>query len=241
MINVEFFVNNELIDIIQVVGFPFKLIKTILGQGQLDSRGGTRSYSCELPSTVNNLRILRLNNELNNNQKFYTTLSYDLIINIDSQRFFTGKLYVQSYNKKSISCYFISNNIDWSNLLQGKNLRDLENFEIEFKGMETVLANQQSQNAQSAAVSIGSQEAGNQMAERQMAAQLQQNEIQGEYQSRADEKDKVDTMLGMSQQRLGAANDARAAATKSIIGGVTGLVGSAAGSGLMGKAITLPK
>lgn len=88
------------------------------------------------------------------------------------------------------------------------------------------LANQQSQNAQSAAVSIGSQEAGNQMAERQMAGQLQQNEIQGEYQARADEKDKVDTMLGMSQQRLGAANAARDAATKSIIGGVTGLAGS---------------
>lgn len=145
MINVEFFVNNELIDIVQVVGFPFKLIKTILGQGQLDSRGGTRSYSCELPSTVNNLRILRLNTELNNNQKFYSTLSYDLIINIDSQRFFTGKLYIQSYNKTSISCYFISNNIDWSNLLQGKNLKDLENFEFEFKGMQTVLANQQAQ------------------------------------------------------------------------------------------------
>ena len=103
------------------------------------------------------------------------------------------------------------------------------------------LASQQSQNAQSAAVSIGSQEASNQAAERQMAGQLQENEIQGEYQARAAEKDKVDTMLGMSQQRLGAANDARAAATKSIIGGVTGLVGSAAGSGLMGKAITLPK
>ena len=39
------------------------------------------------------------------------------------------------------------------------------------------LANQQSQNAQSAAVSIGSQEASNQAAERQMAGQLQQNEI----------------------------------------------------------------
>ena len=103
------------------------------------------------------------------------------------------------------------------------------------------LANQQSQNAQTAAVSIGSQEAGNQMAERQMASQLQENEIQGDYQSRAAEKDKVDTMLGMSQQRLGAANDARAAATKSIIGGVTGLVGAAAGSGKMGKAISLPK
>ena len=88
------------------------------------------------------------------------------------------------------------------------------------------LANQQSQNAQSAAVSIGSQEASNQAAERQMAGQLQQNEIQGEYQSRAEEKDKVDTMLGMSQQRLAAANTARDAATKSIIGGVAGVAGS---------------
>jgi hypothetical protein len=88
------------------------------------------------------------------------------------------------------------------------------------------LANQQSQNAQSAAVSIGSQEASNQMAERQMAAQLKQNEIQGQYQSRADEKDKVDTMLGMSQQRLASANAARDAATKSIIGGVAGVAGA---------------
>lgn len=88
------------------------------------------------------------------------------------------------------------------------------------------LANQQSQNAQSSAVSIGQQEASNQMAERQMASQIQQNEIQGQYQARADEKDKVDTMLGMSQQRLGAANAARDAATKSIIGGVAGVVGS---------------
>jgi len=96
------------------------------------------------------------------------------------------------------------------------------------------LANQQTQNAQGAAVSIGQQEAGNQAAERQMAAQLQSNEIQGEYQSRADEKDKVDTMLGMSQQRLGAANDARAGATKAIVGGVAGLAGSAMKSGKLG-------
>ena len=34
-------------------------------------------------------------------------------------------------------------------------------------------------------------------------------------------------MLGMSQQRLGAANAARDAATKSIIGGVSGLAGAA--------------
>ena len=89
------------------------------------------------------------------------------------------------------------------------------------------LAGQQSANAQSASASIGQQEAGNQMAERQMAGQLQQQELSGAYASRAAEKDKTDTMLGMSQQRLGAANDARDAATKSIIGGVSGLAGSA--------------
>lgn len=88
------------------------------------------------------------------------------------------------------------------------------------------LAGQQSQNAQAASASIGNQEAGNQMAERQMAGQLQNQELQGAYASRAAEKDKVDTMFGMSQQRLGAANAARDSATKSIIGGVTGAIGS---------------
>tara|TARA_B110000858_G_scaffold89030_1_gene102824 strand:- start:281 stop:913 length:633 start_codon:yes stop_codon:yes gene_type:complete len=88
------------------------------------------------------------------------------------------------------------------------------------------LAGQQSQNAQAASASIGSQEAGNQMAERQMAGQLQSQELQGAYGARAAEKDKTDTMLGMSQQRLGAANAARDSATKSIIGGVTGIAGS---------------
>jgi hypothetical protein len=85
------------------------------------------------------------------------------------------------------------------------------------------MAGQQNQNAQQAATSIGKQEAGNQAAERQMAGQLQQQEVQGAYASRAAEKDKVDTMLGMSQQRLGAANTARDAATKSIVGGVAGV------------------
>ena len=89
------------------------------------------------------------------------------------------------------------------------------------------LANQQSQNAQQAAVSIGSQEAGNQMAERGMAAKLDVMEREGEQASRDAEREKVETLLGMSQQRLGAANAARAAATKSIIGGVGNIVGAA--------------
>lgn len=84
------------------------------------------------------------------------------------------------------------------------------------------MAGQDSQNAIGAAASIGKQEAGNQLAERQMQAQLNQQDIQGQYQSRAAEKDKTDTMLGMSQQRLGAAQNAQQAATKSIIGGVAG-------------------
>jgi hypothetical protein len=88
------------------------------------------------------------------------------------------------------------------------------------------LSQQQTANAQSASASIGQQEAKNQMAERQMAGKLQSQELQGAYDSRAAEKDKTETMLGMSQQRLGAANDARDAATKSIIGGVAGAAGS---------------
>ena len=99
------------------------------------------------------------------------------------------------------------------------------------------MAGAQSNAAQAASADIGRQEAGNQRAERQMAGQLQQQEIQGEYASRAAEKDKVDTMLGMSQQRLGAANEARDAATASIVGGVGSIVGgaaSAASGGMMG-------
>ena len=82
------------------------------------------------------------------------------------------------------------------------------------------LANQQTQNAQGAAASIGTQEASNQRAERGMAATLQTQERQGEQMSRNAELEKTETLLGMSQQRLGAANEARDAATKSIIGGV---------------------
>ena len=91
------------------------------------------------------------------------------------------------------------------------------------------LGNQQTANAQAASASIGAQESQNQMAERSQAGQLQMQERKGDLISRAQEKDKTDTMLGMSQQRLGAANDARDAATKSIIGGVTGMAKGAMG------------
>ena len=93
--------------------------------------------------------------------------------------------------------------------------------------MAQTLANQQSQNAQQASVSIGQQEAGNQMAERQMAGSLQNQERQGELMSRDMERGQTETELGMSQNRLGAANMARQEATQAIIGGV-GNIASAA-------------
>ena len=88
------------------------------------------------------------------------------------------------------------------------------------------LANQQSQNLRTASVSIGQQEQANQMAERNMASQIDMQERAGELQSRRAQQAKTETLLGMSQQRLGAAKAAKAAATKSIIGGVTGLAGA---------------
>lgn len=85
------------------------------------------------------------------------------------------------------------------------------------------MANQQSANMQAASADIARQESSNQAAQAQMAGSLQMAERVGAEKSRAAELDKTETMLGMSQQRLGAANAARQAATQSIIGGVTGI------------------
>lgn len=84
------------------------------------------------------------------------------------------------------------------------------------------MANQQSANMQAASSDIARQESGNQAAQAQMAGSLQMAERAGAEKSRAAELDKTETLLGMSQQRLSAANQARQAATQSIIGGVTG-------------------
>lgn len=90
------------------------------------------------------------------------------------------------------------------------------------------LAGQQAQAAERAAVSIGRQESQNQMLTAQQAASNQMSEIAGEEKSRALKREQTETLLGMSQQRLGAANAAREQATKSVLGGVGNLVGAAA-------------
>lgn len=92
------------------------------------------------------------------------------------------------------------------------------------------MANQQSANMQAASADIARQESSNQAAQAQMAGSLQMAERVGAEKSRAAELDKTETLLGMSQQRLSAANAARQAATQSIIGGVTGVATLAAQS-----------
>ena len=96
------------------------------------------------------------------------------------------------------------------------------------------MAGQQSQNLQAASVSIGQQESRNQMAAAQGDMTVQSMELQGAQQSRAAELDKTETLLGMSQQRLGAANQARDKATQSLVSGIgsfAGGVGTAAAAG----------
>lgn len=96
------------------------------------------------------------------------------------------------------------------------------------------LAGQQSQNLRRASADIGRQEQANQMAERQQAANIDLYERKGELISRDAEREKVGTLLGMSQQRLAAANQARADATKSLLGGI-GSVAGAVGGAFMGS------
>ena len=99
------------------------------------------------------------------------------------------------------------------------------------------LANQGSMDAQKAAISIGKQEQSNQMAERQMAANIQNQERQGEIMSRDMERNKVSTLLGMAQSEKAAASQAVQAADQKMWSGITGAAGSlTSGLGAMNKA-----
>ena len=70
------------------------------------------------------------------------------------------------------------------------------------------LAQQGQLASQRASASIGQQESANQMAERQMAATLQDKERAGEVMSRNWERDKQGTLLGMAQSELTASREA---------------------------------
>ena len=81
--------------------------------------------------------------------------------------------------------------------------------------------------AQKSASSIGVQERQNEMAERNMAANLQDKEREGEIWSRDAKRDKTSTLLGMSLQEVAAYREQAAAANQAkwdaISGGITAL------------------
>ena len=100
-------------------------------------------------------------------------------------------------------------------------------------GMVQAMANQQTKNLRSSSADIGRQEQSNQMAERQQAGNLDLYKRKGELISRDAEGEKNSTLLGMSQARLGAANQAKQDATNAIVGGV-GDIGGAVLGGMAG-------
>lgn len=90
------------------------------------------------------------------------------------------------------------------------------------------MANQQALNLQKASASIGLQEARNQQLAAKGALQVQIAKGKGEQYVQDREFGRASTQLGMSQQRLTAANIARQQATQQMIGGI----GQVAGAGL---------
>lgn len=89
------------------------------------------------------------------------------------------------------------------------------------------MSNQQAQNLQQASASIGQQEARNTLLQAQQGAQIQQLEAQGEAMVEGREVARTETLLGMSQQRLAMANQARQQATQAMIGGIGDIAGGA--------------
>lgn len=101
-------------------------------------------------------------------------------------------------------------------------------------GLAQAMANQQAQNLQAASASIGQQESANQMAAARQGAQIQQLQAEGAMDIQDKEQARTETLLGMSQQRLAAANQARQEATSQLVGGIGSMVGGAAGLGAGG-------
>jgi hypothetical protein len=95
--------------------------------------------------------------------------------------------------------------------------------------------------AQKSSSKIGMQERQNQIAERKMAASLQNKEREGEIWSRDAERDKQATLLGMSQQEVAAYREQAAAANQakwdaiqggaSAVGSILSGIGASGGGG----------
>ena len=96
-------------------------------------------------------------------------------------------------------------------------------------GLAQAMANQGQLSAQKASASIGQQEAANQKLIAGEASKNQQLEAAGQQASQQMTMDKTGTLLGMSQQRKAAADEARALAKQQVMQGI-GTAANAASS-----------
>ena len=96
------------------------------------------------------------------------------------------------------------------------------------------LANSQAMASQQASADLAKQEQRNAMLGAQGESQRQLAVAAGETQSQKMEYEKQGTLLGMSQQRLGAANLARKEATAATIGGITDIGAGVAEAAVLG-------
>ena len=99
------------------------------------------------------------------------------------------------------------------------------------------MAGQQAANAQTASADIANQEQQIQQAQMGEASRLQSLDREGQLMSRQAEFDKMQSLMQMSQDRLGAAKQARADATSSLMSGVAGVTSAAGQIPGIGKAL----
>lgn len=139
----KFTINNQILDVESSFEFPFLLKKNVFSQGEIGARGGVRGVSVKFPPTDNNFLIFDKNCEYDNNNKFYTKLTYNLIIETD-RVIFRGQFYISEYSKKEgIKGFYISNLTNWVNDISGKSLKDIQSLQsINFDGMNYIIQDQ---------------------------------------------------------------------------------------------------
>ena len=93
-------------------------------------------------------------------------------------------------------------------------------------GLAQTLANQGALDAQKASISIGQQEQANQQLERQAAAQIQNQEREGEIMSRDMERSKISNLMAMASADEEAANMKEQMANQQMWSGISGAAGS---------------
>lgn len=134
-------VNNNEIDYIDSKNFPFVLSKENF-LNQLDARRGEFSYTVELPNTIQNRKVLKIYNSKDVNYKYYTTEKFYYVVSKKDSQISAGELKINSVNRKTIQVNFISNSINWVNLIGAKKLRDIQSFaDYPFIGMQTIFDN----------------------------------------------------------------------------------------------------